>query len=42
MKGFFSIIRMSPKTWLNQNTIPKPIGSFYIVNRCGTYTVDYF
>ena len=26
---FFSSIRMSPKTWLNQNTIPKHIGSFY-------------
>ena len=36
MKGFFSSIRMSPKTWLNQNfpnTILKFIGSFYIVNR---------
>ena len=34
---FFSSIRMGTKTWLNQNTIPKPIDSFYIVNRDKLY-----
>ena len=28
MKCFFSSIRMSPKTWLNHNTIAKPNGTF--------------
>ena len=27
-ESFFGSIRMSPKTWLNQNTIPKHNGSF--------------
>ena len=27
---FFSCIRMSQKTWLNQNTIPKPIENHFV------------